>query len=294
MAVHSSCCLSPSRTSCPATSRGAGQGVWVLAEPGVRSHCGVRGGAGPSTSPTAEVRRARPVAGQSGSQCSSCARAFATARMRRCSGDCMRGRTRWMVKAGAPCSGRQVSPAGCAVTAASVAGARVSPSRRSRLDMSNGTAGVRNWVVVGYLGTVRTAHRGSPGCPHGPVAAADTRPHLRSRARVFGEQMMLRRLDPRCANVAARTGAHHDVDILVGVQPGSAPDAAMRVWLLADTSTWAKTVAGHGDTSGVRPPVASPKTASFIRKTARCDGAKIHQICWGTSIVGWQVSVLHW
>lgn len=80
----------------------------------------------------AGVRPARPLARQSGSQCSSCARALATARIRRCSGDCSRGRTRWIVRLGAPRSGRQVRPAGCAVAAASPAGATVTPSRRSR------------------------------------------------------------------------------------------------------------------------------------------------------------------
>src|SRR5882757_9455483 len=91
---------------------------------------------------TADVRPARPLARQSGSQCSSCARVLATARMRRCSGDCSRGRTRWIVRLGAPRSGRQVRPAGDAVTAASPAGARVTPSRKSRWDMSKEIAGV--------------------------------------------------------------------------------------------------------------------------------------------------------
>jgi len=81
---------------------------------------------------TAGVRLAWPLARQTGSQCSSCARVLATARMRRCSGGCSRGRTRWIVRLGAPRSGRQVRPAGAAVTAASPAGARVTPSRRSR------------------------------------------------------------------------------------------------------------------------------------------------------------------
>lgn len=74
--------------------------------------------------------------------------------------------------------------------------------------------------MVGYLGTVRTAHRGSPGCPHGPVAAADTRPHLRSRARVFGEQMMLRRLDPD-AQMSQREPAHTTTRLLPRVIPTS-------------------------------------------------------------------------